>query len=158
MREMRRKERAVTDRASITAILDRCKVCRVAVQDADGPYIVPMNYGYCFAGDTLRLYFHCATKGRKLDAIRQNPCVAFEMDEMLGLTEGATACEYGCAYASITGTARAALVEDMDEKCKGLSLLMHRQTGKAFSFTCKEAQSVCVLRLDAVQYSAKRLD
>lgn len=157
MKPMRRKEREVTDLAEICGILERCKVCRLAMRDEDELYLIPMNYGYCFANGTLRLYFHCAKEGRKLDVLRQNPNVAFEMDAMLGLTEGATACEYGCTYESVTGTACAALVEENREKCEALSLLMKHQTGKTFAFTPKEADAVCVLRLEATNFSAKRL-
>ena len=46
MRPMRRTDRQVADEAGIRAILDRCQVCRLALWDEEGPYIVPMSYGY----------------------------------------------------------------------------------------------------------------
>ena len=70
MRPMRRTDRQVADEAGIRAILDRCQICRLALWDEEGPYIVPMSYGYRWDEGGLKLYFHCAGEGRKLDALR----------------------------------------------------------------------------------------
>ena len=43
---MRRKDRQVEDRAEIADILNRSLVCRLGLQDEEGMYIVPLNYGY----------------------------------------------------------------------------------------------------------------
>ena len=80
MRPMRRTERQIADEAGIRAILDRCQVCRLALWDEEGPYIVPMSYGYRWDEGGLKLYFHCAGEGRKLDALLRDPRAAFEMD------------------------------------------------------------------------------
>lgn len=42
---MRRKDREITDFDEIVAIMRKCDVCRIAVNDGDTPYIVPMNFG-----------------------------------------------------------------------------------------------------------------
>lgn len=51
---MRRKDREITDRAAIEAILRRATVCRIGLVGKDGPYVVPMSFGY----DAGRLYLH----------------------------------------------------------------------------------------------------
>lgn len=152
---MRRKERAVIDEGGIRRILDQCRVCRIAMQSEAGLYIVPLSYGYRWDEKGLRLYFHGAKQGRKLDLIKSHPDVAFEMDEMVSLIEGKTACMYSCAYCSLTGTARASIVEDAAEKSDALSAIMLRQTGKPFDFTPDMTASVCVLRLDVREISGK---
>lgn len=152
---MRRKDRAVLGEDGIKEILNQCRVCRVAMQSEDGLYIVPMSYGYRWDESGLKLYFHCAKQGRKLDCLRAHPSVAFEMDEMTALIEAETACAYGCAYRSLTGTARAVMVESAAEKCEALAAIMLRQTGEPFSFTPEMAASVCVLRLDVREISGK---
>ena len=156
MRTMRRAERAVTSREELERILDECKVCRVAMRDAEGLYIVPMNYGYLWTEEQPRLYFHCAHVGRKLDAIAYDPHVAFEMDGGHRLIEAASACGYGYAFESITGNAVASVVKDVQEKCEALGLLMRHQTGRAFSFTPDMAMAVTVLRLDVLSITGKR--
>ena len=103
MRPMRRAERQVADEAGIRAILDRCQVCRLALWDEEGPYIVPLSYGYRWEDGGLKLYFHCAREGRKLDALRRNPRAAFEMDTGYTVVEAESACGYTCTYQSVTG-------------------------------------------------------
>lgn len=42
---MRRKDREITDFQEIIATIKKCDVCRLAWNDQDYPYIVPMNFG-----------------------------------------------------------------------------------------------------------------
>lgn len=43
---MRRKDRAITDPAQLQQLLARCPVMRLAMAGPDGPYVVPLNFGY----------------------------------------------------------------------------------------------------------------
>ena len=73
---MRRSDREIRDRSSIDGILHAASVCHLALCDGDRPYVVPMSYGY----DGDRLYFHCASEGRKLDVVRRNPNACFAVE------------------------------------------------------------------------------
>lgn len=42
---MRQKDREVTELQEIIAIMRRCDVCRLALNDEGYPYIVPLNFG-----------------------------------------------------------------------------------------------------------------
>ena len=42
---MRRKDREITDFNEIIEIIKKCDVCRIAMNDGDFPYIVPLNFG-----------------------------------------------------------------------------------------------------------------
>ncbi len=77
---MTRREREVTDINEIKNILDTAKVLHLGLVDGDEPYVVPMNYGYTLEGEKLTVYLHGARRGRKLDLIRANPKVFFELD------------------------------------------------------------------------------
>ena len=46
MREMRRKDREITDEAKIDEIISRCNCCRIGFNDSGEVYIVPLNFGY----------------------------------------------------------------------------------------------------------------
>ena len=52
----------------------------LAMTVGDEPYAVPLNHAYREG----RFYFHCASSGRKLDAIRQNPSVAYVIKKYYG--------------------------------------------------------------------------
>ena len=152
---MRRSDRAVTAPEEIRDILERCRVCRLAMADAAGLYIVPMNFGYTLEDGRLTLYFHSAQEGRKIDALAASPQVAFEMDGSHQLVAGKAPCSYSFRYASITGTGTAVFCRTAEEKIAGLQAIMAHQTGQTFSFTREMVQNVAVFRVEADTYTAK---
>ena len=154
-RGMTRREREVTDREEIRKILDKCQILHLGLTDGDEPYVVPLNYGYTMENEDLVLYVHGATAGYKLDLIQANPKVFFEMDCDVIPFEGQKACQYGTAYASVMGRGRAEILEDVEEKKKGLSILMKTQTGKDFEFNDKMVSIVSVIRITVSEYTAK---
>ena len=107
-----------------------------------------MSYGYRWDEGGLKLYFHCAGEGRKLDALRRDPRVAFEMDADYAVVGAESACGYTCTYRSVTGMGLLRVVESPQEACDALTCLMKRQTGREFSFTPALLGRVCVLCLD----------
>ena len=156
MNGMTRRERQITDIDEIIKILDKSKVAHVGMIDGDEPYVVPMNYGYIMDGEKLTLYLHGATQGRKLDVMRANPKVFFEMCCDITPFEGEVACKYGITYASIMGRGVATLVEDVEEKKKALSVLMKTQVNKDFTFEDKLTTVVSIIRIDTLEFTAKK--
>lgn len=152
---MTRREREITDINRITAILDKAKIAHIGLVDGDEPYVVPMNYGYIMQDGRLTIYLHGAKRGRKIDIMKANPKVFFEAECSLQEFEGDIACRYGIAYESIMGRGTATIVEDVEEKKKGLSALMKTQTGKDFEFEDKMVAFVSVIRIDVSEYTAK---
>ena len=155
---MRRKEFEVTEPEALRAILDECKVCRVAVRDSEGMYIVPMNFGYQMKGQSLTLYFHSAKEGRKVDAFAKDGSVAFEMDCGHELIAREKACAYSYAYKSIIGDGIISTVDDPEQKKETLSILMRHQSGKEFTFTDEMASTVLVFKLESTHYTGKQID
>ena len=96
-----KREREVTDMQEIISILDKAKVLHLGLVDGDEPYVVPMNYGYTMEDGKMTVYLHGALQGRKLDVMRVNPKVFFELDCDIVPFEGKTACNYGITYASV---------------------------------------------------------
>jgi nitroimidazol reductase NimA-like FMN-containing flavoprotein (pyridoxamine 5'-phosphate oxidase superfamily) len=150
-----RREREVTDLGRICEILDKSMVLHLGMVDGDEPYVVPMNYGYTMENGKLIVYLHSALRGKKLDMIRANPKVFFEMDCDLTPFEGEKPCQYGLSYSSVMGKGIARIVEDVEEKKTALSVLMKTQTGKDFSFEDRLVGIVAVIRIDVEEYTAK---
>ena len=98
MQGMTKRERQITDPDQILAILDKAKVLHLGLCADNEPYVVPMNYGYVFEDGKLVLYLHSAVRGKKLDMLRQNPRVFFELDCDLMPFEGRVPCQYSCPY------------------------------------------------------------
>lgn len=153
---MTRREFEITDMNEITAILDKCLIVHIGMIDGDEPYVVPLNYGYTIEDGKLTLYLHGATEGRKINIMRTNPKVFFEMNCEVIPFEGKLACQYGTAYASIMGRGTAEVLENVEDKKKGLSLFMKTQTGKDFEFTDGMISTVSVMKIHVSEFTAKR--
>ena len=155
MHGMTKREYHITDEQEIRRILDTARVLRLGISVDNVPYIIPLNYGYTLEEGKLTLYLHSAVKGNKLELLRKNPNVCFELDCDNIPFEGKVACQYGLSYHAISGRARATLVEDVEEKKEGMSILMKTQTGKDFTFNERLVSIVAVIRLDVTEYKAK---
>jgi hypothetical protein len=171
---MRRKDREVLGDENIAKIIEQCTTCHVAmVDDAGVPYVIPLSFGYNLNNGVLELYFHCAHIGKKLECIRKNPNVAFSMcvENRIEIHED-NYCKSGRFYASVVGQGKAEIVEDVAEKCRGLSLLMERQTAGApqsagsaqntgitaphkFEFTPEQAATVTVFKITSTNFTGK---
>ncbi len=156
MNGMTRREQQITDINEIIEILEKSKVVHVGMIDGDEPYVVPMNYGYVLEDGKLTIYLHGAKRGRKIDAIKANPKVFYEMCCDITPFEGEVACKYGITYASIMGRGLATLVEGVEEKKQALSLLMKTQTGKDFQFEDKLTTVVSIIKIDTLEFTAKK--
>ncbi|MDX9959286.1 MAG: pyridoxamine 5'-phosphate oxidase family protein [Spirochaetia bacterium] len=131
---MRRKDRELTDKSDLLAILDEADVCRLAMQTGQAPYIVTLNFGYSWE-DQLVLYFHSATEGRKLELLQKNGEVGFELDAGHELVKAETACSWGMKYRSIIGTGRISFIEDEQEKGRALGAIMRKYGHPSFTGT-----------------------
>ena len=155
MQGMTKRERQVTDEKQILHILDTAKVLHLGLAVNDEPYVVPMNYGYTMEDGKLVLYLHSAVRGKKLDMIRANPRVFFELDCDLAPFEGQKPCQYGLVYSSVMGRGTASIVEDVEEKKRAMVYLMKTQTHKDFEFRDEWVSIVAVIRIDVEEYTAK---
>ncbi len=153
---MRRKDREITDQDKIEEIIRGCHCIRLGLYDDGQVYIVPMNFGYERKEDQYTFYLHSAKEGRKIDLIRRNSSVGFEMDRNFKLVAGDIACNYSALYQSIIGHGQIAIVEDKEEKKQGLRAIMKQNTGKDdWEFPDRAVQAVCVLKITAAQVSCK---
>ena len=115
---MRRKDREITDFNEIIEIIRKCDCCRLAFNDKDFPYIVPLNFGLHVDGDKVELYFHCAKEGTKLDLIRQDNRATFEMDcgHRFIMYEERMSCTMG--YESVIGALKILMAQYHEEDFK----------------------------------------
>ena len=155
MQGMTKRERQITDPQQIRHILDTANVLHLGLCVNNEPYVVPMNYGYTMEDGRLTLYLHSALQGKKLDMIRSNPNVFFEMDCDRIPFEGDKPCQYGLVYSSVMGRGTAHIVEDVEEKKRAMAILMKTQTRKDFEFDDRLVSIVAVIRIDAAEYTAK---
>jgi uncharacterized protein len=153
---MRRKEREITKITDIESIILKSDVCRIALANENMPYIVTMNFGYS-PGKPPILYFHCAREGRKLEMMRQNNFVCFEMDTDHCIQKGEKGCDWGMNYSSVVGYGRISIVEDNAERITGLNSIMDHYGGYGFySYDEKVLSGTTILKLEISEMSGKR--
>ena len=155
MQGMTKRENQITDEQKIRHILDTAKVLRLGIAVDNVPHIVPMNYGYTMEGEKLTFWLHSAVNSDKLELLRHNPNICFELDCDHVPFEGKLPCQYGMVYSSILGRGTATVVEDVEEKKRAMSILMKTQTGKDFTFEDRLVTIVTVIRIDVAEYTAK---
>lgn len=153
---MRRKDREITDMNTITSILDMCRTASIAMVDGDVPYVIPLSYGYEIKEHTLFLYFHCAKEGRKLDILKSNNKVCFNIFHEGEPMHADIPCHAGYYYSSITGNGIVEFIEDSADKKHALNRMFLQQTGQNVEFTGSQADSVCVFQIISNNYTGKQ--
>ena len=153
---MRRNDREITDKTLIEHFIAKEQIIRIAFYDNGDLYIVPLNYGYIYDNDKYVFYFHGAKAGRKYELSKSSPQVGFEIDGAYELLEADVACDYSAKFQSVIGTGRLSIVEDNEEKIKGLNVLMNHISGKTeWSYSKEMVDAVAVFRLEVEKISCK---
>ena len=122
---MRQKNREITAFNEIVEVMRSCDVCRLALNDDGYPYIVPLNFGLEVIDGTIKLYFHSALEGYKLDLIKKDNRASFEMDckHQLQYFEEKGYCTM--AYESVVGRGRIRILDE-EEKMDALKKIMRQ--------------------------------
>lgn len=149
---MRRKDREVTDRAEIDAIIRQATVMHLALADAGQPFVVPVFFGY----DGRALYVHSARSGTKIELLKRNNRVCFEMTVDHGIIESDKACDFEARHRTVVGFGKAVFVEDEAEKIAALQMIVARFTDKSFDFPAANLKTTAVVRIDIDSVTGKR--
>jgi len=118
----------IKSKEKIKEFLDLEHVGRIASIDENGfPQIIPMNF--VFLNDAI--YMHSHTKGEKLDNIRRNEKVGFEVDRELEFLpsyfeDPKDASLADTLYISVVVKGTGSIVEDRNEKTLALNGLMKK--------------------------------
>ena len=151
---MRRKEKEITNITEIEAIIQKAEVCRLGLAVDNTPYIVPVFFGY----ENNCLYIHCGKEGRKLDMIRQNNTVCFEMEVDTKITNrDKPACQWSAAYRSVIGCGSAFILENFEEIKQALDVIMrHYSNQTSFEYKKKAVEEVAIIKIVVDHMSGKQ--
>jgi nitroimidazol reductase NimA-like FMN-containing flavoprotein (pyridoxamine 5'-phosphate oxidase superfamily) len=119
---LRRSDREITDQATIEAILRRVEVGRLGLAVDYEPYVVPLNFVYHQGA----IYFHCADEGRKIEMLRANPRVCFEVDEHYGTVRSNKPVPHGTHYTSVIVFGQAQILDNLQHKFEVLQILLDK--------------------------------
>lgn len=153
---MRRIDRQIREATVLEEIISQSDVCRVAFADKNVPYIVTMNFGYS-GGDHPCFYFHCANEGKKLEMMRKNNYVCFELDTDHEIYEGENGCDWGMKFSSVVGYGKIFVVEDRESRISGMDCIMsHYSDRSEFAYDDGVLRNTIILRLDVKEMTGKR--
>jgi nitroimidazol reductase NimA-like FMN-containing flavoprotein (pyridoxamine 5'-phosphate oxidase superfamily) len=122
------KKLEIQSKSNIVDFLNRQPVGRVCSIDASGfPQIIPMNFVYSDGA----IYMHSHPFGEKLDNIRRNRKVGFEVDQHVCFLPSyyfhpTDASQADTLYVSVVIKGTAEIVEDAREKARALNALMEK--------------------------------
>lgn len=112
----------------IAEFLNSEHVGRIASLDSEGfPQIIPMNFAFVNGA----IYMHSHTRGEKLDNIRANPKVGFEVDREVEFlpsyfSSPTDASQADTLYISVVIKGIASIIQDKSEKAMALNALMEK--------------------------------
>lgn len=136
------KKLEIKSRKKIIEFLNEQPVGRIASIDKNGyPQIIPMNFVYLSIDDTTSdmnnkisrdaVYMHSHRSGEKLNNIRVNPKVGFEVDQYICFLPSYyfhphDASQADTLYISIVIKGEAEIINDCEEKTVALNMLMQK--------------------------------
>ena len=102
------------------------------------------------------IYFHGAGEGKKIDLIRKQPVVSFEMDCGHELKPQETGCGYSFAFKSIMGKGDISILEDLNLKKEAFKAIFAQYTDrKDIQFNDEAIKATAVFRLKVTEWSCK---
>ena len=149
---MRKKEQEIKSIGEIEKLIEKADICRLALCDNNMPYIVPLCYGY----KDKTLYFHCAHDGKKIDIIKKNNNVCFEIEADIEINKTEDPCNWAMQYQSVIGFGKAFLITDVHEKTAALDILMSHYTEGEFQYNPNSLDRALIIKVVIEEMTGKR--
>jgi len=115
---MRRSRQKLSEEECLRILKENTHGVLAVLGDGDYPYAVPISFVY----DQGRIFFHCASDGHKLDAIRKNDRVSFcVVDKDQVVPE-----KYTTFFRSVIVFGRACILEKEEDKRAALQKIAEK--------------------------------
>ncbi len=142
----------IKDVKEIEEIIRKSISCRFGFIDGDEPFVTPAPFGY----EKNTFYFHGALDDRKIEIVKKNNKVCFEMTIDVDLLRGANGlpCSWMMGYRRILGTGRAFILESDEDKIHGLNLIVGHYTDGQFTFPQEKIDTTAVVKVEIKSINA----
>lgn len=152
---MRKHTKEIRDTDIIHELLDSCHVGRLGTNGRDGyPMVKPLNFAFLEG----KIYFHTAREGEKIDDIRRDSRVCFEVDLPIAYVKSDTnPCKASYLFRSVIIRGKACLIDDQEERKTALNALMKKyQPGGGYGDYLEEKLSITgVVRIEIEEMIGK---
>jgi nitroimidazol reductase NimA-like FMN-containing flavoprotein (pyridoxamine 5'-phosphate oxidase superfamily) len=152
---VRQSKKEIRDKEIIIDLLNTAHVGRLGTVTGNGyPMVKPLNFVYA-AGN---IYFHTAKEGEKIDDIRRNNRVCFEVDQPIALVKSTgSPCRAEYLYRSVIIRGRAHIVEEPGEQQDALKKLMgkYQPEGGYGEFSAEKLKITGIVRIAIEEMTGK---
>jgi len=151
----RHPDKAMEDPDEILEVLRAQRLLTIAMSRDGEPYMVTVNYA--FDEGSRSFYFHCSTKGRKMDFLKANPQVWCQVMEDRGYVQ--TECEHHFRTVMFSGTAE--VLTDEGEIRAALAMLIEQQEDRPDPVRERllakvDLDKMTMVRIKAREFSGKK--
>ncbi len=143
----------INDIGKIEETIAKAPICRIGLVDGDEPYVIPVCFGY----ERGALYFHGSLKGRKVEILKTNNRVCFEIDVDIALEKAEDPCDWVMKGKSVIGSGRASILEDERDKIHALNVIMKHYSKGNFKFSESALASVLVVKIEILSITEKSI-
>jgi len=137
MYTIRLARREISSRERIDRFIEGCSVVRLGMISCGEPYVIPLNFVYNMG----TLCFHCSRDGRKIEALRKNPRVCLEFDEMHGVNN----LSADTLYTSAIAWGSAVEEKNLEKAVKTLELISRKYLDRIPEITREMAMKTCIV-------------
>lgn len=152
---MRVAKKEILDMAIITELLDSAHVGRLGTVGRDGcPMVKPLNFVYWNGA----IYFHSALEGEKMEDIKEEPRVCFEVDVSIAYARNLREpCNTDYLYRSVIVKGRAVRAESIVEKRDALRMLFkkYEPSRNVGEFPESKIDMTAIVRIDITAMTGK---
>ncbi|HEX2970497.1 MAG TPA: pyridoxamine 5'-phosphate oxidase family protein [Bacteroidales bacterium] len=150
---MRRGDKEIKDNKVIQEVLEHSAICRLGLVDGDEAYIVPVNYAF---KDGL-IYIHSAPHGRKIEILKKNNKVSFEIEYAEEIIKNDIPCEWTAKYRSVMGKGIVKIENDPVMKKAGLDLIMRKYGASGeLTYNDQSVSRIVLLILEVISVAGKQ--
>lgn len=89
------------------------------------PYVVPVSFGY----QEGVFYFHSAPEGKKVELLKKNNRVCFELEADVAPLSADKPCKWTMQYSSVIGFGKVLVLEGHEQKKEGLEVICQHYAG-----------------------------
>jgi len=141
----------IVETKRIENIITKATVCRLGLADGNQPYVIPLSFGY----HDNTLYFHTGKKGKKMEILKKNNRVCFEMEAGLEIIPADNPCKWNMRYESVVGFGRALVLENQAEKRQALDVIVHHYGGTPMEYDEKRVNGLAVIKVEIENMTGK---
>jgi nitroimidazol reductase NimA-like FMN-containing flavoprotein (pyridoxamine 5'-phosphate oxidase superfamily) len=149
---MRRKDKQITDGAEIESIINKAKICQIALSDNNDPYVFPVCFGY----KDRTIFFHSAPEGKKIDLINKNPKVCFQIHTDTNLLSAEKGCDWSIRFRSVTGFGKAEFIDGIEAKIRAIQIILKQYSNERYEISPESLEKTALIQIKIESMTGKK--